>query len=133
MRRILPLVGASCCCLVLGITAANAETVTLSDAELDHVVAGNISFPPFEPIGSPPSGGGAAPPPPLFVPDTDAPFDLNVGLLNPPAPPPPLTPPTPTPTPTPTPPNGGDSQPPAPTPTFRDQLADFRIGLRSRF
>lgn len=118
MRRVLPLFGASCCCLVLGIAAANAESPKLSDADLDRVTAGN-TFPAFEPIG------GLATPTPLFPPPSDSPFDIATGLLNPPAP---VTPPT-TP-PTQPPPDVGT---PAPTLTVRQQNDILSATLRARY
>ena len=143
MRRVVELFGASCCCLVLGVAVANAESPRLSPTELDRVTAGNLEFPPIEPIGSPPTGGTEPAPAPLFPQPSDSPFELGEGLLNPPPPLPPLEPPAtgggsngggsnggggngggg----------NGGASNGPAPQPTFRDQLADFRQILRGRF
>lgn len=130
MRRIVQVFGASCCCLVLGIAAANAESPRLSEAELDRVVAG---FTDFEPIGGTPIVEPTTPPAPLFPAPTDGGFDIGEGLLNPPAPLPPV-PPAPTPNP---PDNGTPNNPPPtttpPAPTFREQLAGFRQSLRSRF
>ena len=122
MKRSVTLFAASCC-LVLGSAAANAESPRLADVELDRVVAGFDTFPPFEAIG------GSPPPPPLFAPPSDNPFDIATGLLNPPPPPviPPVTPPT-------TPPNAGTppSTPP-PALTIREQLAAESAARRALF
>lgn len=130
MRRVVQFVGASCCCLALGVAAANAESSRLSEAELDRVVAGFTDFPP---IGGTPIVEPTTPPAPLFPTPTDGGFDIPVGLLNPPAPLPPVQP-----TPTPTPPDTGTPSNPPPTttppaPTYREQLSAYRQSLRSRF
>jgi len=132
MKRIVELFGASCCCLVLGVTAANADSPRLSEAELDRVTAGNLFEPtPVQPIVTPIDG--SLPPPPLFPPPS-AGFELGEGLLNPPPPPaplPPVTPPSPPANGSPA--NGAPPETAPPPATFREQLRGFSQNLRGRF
>jgi len=44
MKSIVKLVGVTSCCLVGGVTAANAEPTMLADAELDRVAAGSCAI-----------------------------------------------------------------------------------------
>lgn len=78
MSTFLKYLGVSCCCLVLGAVAVEAQELELADADLDRVVAGN-DFPSFPPLLDDVPGSGE--------------FDLFEGLLNPPPPPPPPEPP----------------------------------------
>jgi hypothetical protein len=77
--EIVKLLGAASCCLVLAVSAAKADAISLSDNDLDRVTAGQLT-----------------PPPPLFPPPSGV-FELGEGLLNPPSPPPQPDPPAATP------------------------------------
>lgn len=90
IRNLVKLIGISSSCLVLAVSAAKADAVTLSDTDLDRVTAAQLVAPPPL-IELPPAFSGQ--------------FDTLPGLFDPP--PPPAPPPAPEPTPSPVPEFGG--------------------------
>lgn len=119
MNTFVKLLGLSACGFVLTTAVANAESVALSDGELDRVVAGFTAFPPLGSVDT-------SPPPLLPPPAGSENFDINVGLLKqpppPPAPPPPAPPPPP-----------GAETPTTPgTPSLRDLRAIIQAAVRAQ-